>query len=151
MSFRYIAGLLGTAPVVVGPVDGEGGSAGGIHGADLVLGESCGAESEQFQTVMLRDPLREAGDVGWRQLSLGRGSGDALPACDPIVCVLGQVGENGEGQDVVDHFLVPLEHLLQVLTDTGRLRDLLQKPDVAIQAIHIIPFVGRPSSPALVG
>jgi hypothetical protein len=30
MSFRYIAGLLGTAPVVVGPVDGEGGSAPGI-------------------------------------------------------------------------------------------------------------------------
>ena len=30
MSFRYIAGLLGTAPTVVAPVDGEGGSAPGI-------------------------------------------------------------------------------------------------------------------------
>jgi alpha-tubulin suppressor-like RCC1 family protein len=30
MSFRYIAGLLGKAPTVVGPVDGEGGTAPGI-------------------------------------------------------------------------------------------------------------------------
>ena len=29
MSFRYIAGLLGKSPTVVGPVDGEGGSAPG--------------------------------------------------------------------------------------------------------------------------
>jgi hypothetical protein len=30
MSLRYIAGLLGVAPTVVAPVDGEGGSAPGI-------------------------------------------------------------------------------------------------------------------------
>ena len=30
MSFRYIAGILGTAPTVVGPVGGEGGTAPGI-------------------------------------------------------------------------------------------------------------------------
>ena len=68
-----------------------------------------------------------------------------------MVRVLSQIREDGKGQDVIYHFLVPLKHFFQILPDTARLRDLLQKPDISIQAIHVITIVGRSSRSTLIG
>jgi len=74
-----------------------------------------------------------------------------LPACEPVVGVTGQVGEESQGKDVVHHLRVTFENGRQVLADARLKGHLLQKPYIAVEAVDIVPLVRGSTLTALAG
>lgn len=140
--------LLVLPPVNVGQGIAVDASAGGVDGAKFVLSEARGPQGEKLHPLLLRNGLRQFRNGLRGKGKVARRLDVALPALHGAEAEFRQIGEHRQGHDGVHHLLVPLEHHLKVPADHRLLRNLLQKPDVAVQAVlRIAVKNGAPAAP----
>ena len=102
--------------------------------------------AKQFQAVGFGEGLHETGNLVRRQNPVRGRLADSLPPFDPVVVEASHIGKEREREQTGDLFRVSLEDGEQIGLHADPVTDILQKPDVTIQAIDILPLIGWSST-----
>ena len=128
-----------------------GAAAGRVYGAQFVVLQPCGAKLQKIHPVLLRDLLRQHGDIRRSKRFCIRSPGDPLPGSRLTICILSAEEIHRQGHDTIRHLPVAAKDLKKVSADPGCLSDLLQKPDIAIKAVFILALYNRATASAVSG
>ena len=130
--------LLVLPPPDVRQCGAVGASGGGVQCQEITFPYPGKPLADECHAVPLADGLGQAGDRRRAQCPIRRGLDYPLPPLHPVVIVPGDIGEDGEGQHIIDKGLVALEDLFKIPPEAGLLRHLLKEPDITIEPGHVL-------------